>query len=115
MWDENGHIKRETDTFAGWARQVAVAEKVAFIDLNELSARRLDAVGRDKADELYVPNPSPKNPKGETVHPGWDGAVINAECVVAGLKALGEHDPVAKWFSARAASVPAADPATVAP
>src|SRR5476651_512608 len=101
-WEANGHIKRDADSFAGWAGQVAKAENVGFIDLNELIARRLDALGKEKVNLLYVPNPTPEKPVGETVHPGWDGAVINAEVVVSGLKALGEKNPVAGYFSERA-------------
>ncbi len=103
-WDDNGHIKRTMDGFEGWTGQVAQAEKVGFIDLNELIARRLDALGKEKVDLLYVPNPTPDKPKGETVHPGWDGAVINAEVVVSGLKALPDN-PVAAYFSAKAREV----------
>jgi lysophospholipase L1-like esterase len=109
-WEADGHIRRDRDTFAGWARDVANAEHVGFIDLNELIARRLDALGKEKVDALYVPNPTAAKPLGETVHPGWDGAVLNAEVVVSGLKALGEKNPVADWFSARAQAVVAAQP-----
>ncbi len=109
-WDDTGHIQRDHDTFAGWAEQVAKAENVGFIDLNELIARRLDALGKEKVDKIYVPNPTPEKPRGETVHPGWEGAVINAEVVVSGLKALGDRDPVAAWFSDRAKSVAPATP-----
>jgi len=103
-WDDSGHLVRARDTFAGWARDVAAAEKTGFIDLNELSARRLDALGKEKVDLLYVPNPTPEKPRGETVHPGWDGAVLNAETVVSGLKALPDN-PVAAWFSPRAKAI----------
>jgi unsaturated rhamnogalacturonyl hydrolase len=106
-WEE-GHIHRNADTFAGWAKQVAEAEHVGFIDLNELIARRLDALGKEKVDLLYVPNPTPDKPAGESVHPGWEGAVINAEVVVSGLKALGEKNPTAAWFSEKAKTVAAA-------
>ncbi|HVS51868.1 MAG TPA: rhamnogalacturonan acetylesterase [Opitutaceae bacterium] len=108
-WDDAGHIRRARDSFAGWAGEVAKAENVGFIDLNELIARRLDVLGKEKVDQLYVPNPTPEKPNGETVHPGWDGAVINAEVVVSGLKALGEKNPVAAWFSEKAGSVAPAD------
>ena len=104
-WDDTGHIRRDRDTFAGWAGQVAEAERVGFIDLNELIARRLDALGKEKVDLLYVPNPTPEKPAGESVHPGWDGAVINAEVVVSGLKALGDKNPVAAYFSEKAKAV----------
>lgn len=108
-WDDSGHVNRAVDSFAGWAGQVARAENVGFIDLNELIARRLDALGQKKVDLLYVPNPTPEKPKGETVHPGWDGAVLNAEVVVSGLKALREN-PVAGYFSEKAQTVAAARP-----
>ncbi len=109
-WDDTGHIKRDNETYALWAGQVAKTEGVGFIDLNELIARRLDALGKEKVDRLYVPNPTPEKKMGETVHPGWDGAVINAEVVVSGLKALGEKNPTAAWFSAKAKAVAAAAP-----
>jgi len=108
-WDDTGHIKRDKDSFAGWAGQVAQAENVGFIDLNELIARRLDALGKEKVDLLYVPNPTPEKPAGESVHPGWDGAVINAEVVVSGLKALKEN-PVAAYFSEKAKAIASATP-----
>lgn len=108
-WDDSGHLNRARDTFAGWAGQVARAENAGFIDLNELIARRLDALGKEKVDLLYVPNPTPEKPKGETVHPGWDGAVLNAEVVVSGLKALKEN-PVAGYFSEKARAVAPATP-----
>lgn len=109
-WEPDGHIKRDADSFAGWAGQVAKAENVGFIDLNELIARRLDALGKEKVDLLYVPNPTPQKPVGETVHPGWEGAVINAEVVVSGLKALGDKNPVAAYFSERAKAIAPATP-----
>lgn len=109
IWDDTGHIRRDRDTFEAWAREVAATEKVGFIDLNELIARRLDALGKDEVNRIYVPNPTPANPRGETVHTGWDGAVINAEVVVAGLKALPD-DPVAAFISPRARAIAPAAP-----
>lgn len=103
-WEADGRIRRDHDTFAGWAEQVAQAEHTGFVDLNELGARRLDRLGKAETEILYVPNPTPEKPMGEMVHTGWDGAVMNAECVVSGLKALPD-DPVAAWFSAKGRAV----------
>jgi hypothetical protein len=103
-WDADGHIKRTHDTFEGWTAQVAGQAGVGFIDLNELIARVYDQMTRAQVDAIYVPNPTPANPRGETVHPGWAGAVMNAEIVVSGLKAL-RHDPVAAYFSAKGQAV----------
>ena len=109
-WDAGGRIRRDHDTFAGWAEQVAQAQHAGFVDLNELSARRLDQLGKAETNVLYVPNPTPEKPMGETVHTGWDGAVMNAACVVSGLKALPD-DPVAAWFSAQGREIaPASTP-----
>lgn len=108
-WDDNGHIKRTLATFEGWAGQVARSENVGFIDLNELIARQYDLMGKEKVDLIYVPNPTPEKPKGETVHTGWEGAVMNAEIVVSGLKAL-KDDPVANYFSEKGVAIaPATD------
>jgi len=103
-WGADGRIQRAHATFAGWAGQVAAAEHVGFIDLNELIARRYDVLGKERVDLIYVPNPTPAKPVGETVHTGWEGAVQNAEVVVGGLKALPD-DPVDGDFSARGAVI----------
>jgi lysophospholipase L1-like esterase len=99
-WDASGHIQRATTTFAGWARQVAEAEKVGFVDLNETIARRYDILGKEAVDLLYYPRPTTTNPRGEYVHTGWEGAIVNAESVVSGLKALPDN-PVAAFLSER--------------
>jgi lysophospholipase L1-like esterase len=87
----DGHIRRQTDTYRGWAQQVAEQEHVGFVDLNESIARRYDAVGPDAVDKLFG------DPH---THTDWDGAVLNAECVVAGLRAL-PHHPLDKYLSAK--------------
>jgi lysophospholipase L1-like esterase len=107
-WATDGHLQRSAATFGGWAQQVAKSENVGFIDLNELIARRYDGLGKAKVDLLYYPGPSATNPLGEHVHTGWDGAVINAEIVVSGLKAL-KDDPVTGYFSERGQAIAAAD------
>jgi lysophospholipase L1-like esterase len=110
-WDEAGHIKRTHETFEGWTEEVARQAGVGFIDLNELIGRAYDKMTRTQVDLIYVPNPTPAKPRGETVHTGWAGAVLNAEIVVSGLKALPD-DPVAAYFSARGLAVA---PASAAP
>ena len=95
-WSADGkQFKRDNRTHAAWAQQVAQATDTPFIPLYDLIATQCEQLGRDKVDTLYVPSPK------EKLHPGWDGAVINAGCVIAGLKAL-PNDPLEKYFSARA-------------
>jgi rhamnogalacturonan acetylesterase len=93
----DGHIVRNTSTYRGWADQVATQEHVGFVDLNEIIARRYDALGQSAVDPLFG------DPH---THTTLAGAQLNAECVVAGLKAL-PHDPLAPYFSAKGKSIKA--------
>jgi rhamnogalacturonan acetylesterase len=77
----------------------------SFIDPYELIAVQFEALGAEKVDLLYAPSPT------EHLHSGWDGAVVNAECVVAGLKSL-PNDPFAPFFSDRAKLIRAATTST---
>lgn len=84
---QDGKISRAANSQAGWARDVAAAEKADFVHLNELIARKYDAMSRTEVDALFVGSP----------HTGWEGAVVNAETVISGLKAL-KTDPVAAYY-----------------
>jgi lysophospholipase L1-like esterase len=96
QWDAQGHAKRDRDTYAGWAAAVARAEHVGFIDLNEDIARRYDALGREAVMRLF-----PQTTPDEHTHTNWAGAVLNAQIVVDGLKAL--HDPrIGAWLKPQA-------------
>ena len=92
---KDGKIVRGADSYGGWAREVAEKQHVGFIDLNEITARKYDALGEAAVEPLFG------DPH---THTTLAGAVINAESVVSGLKAL-PHDPVAKDFSARGKAV----------
>jgi lysophospholipase L1-like esterase len=92
---KDGKIVRNAANYGGWAKQVAEEEHVGFIDLNEIIAQRYDALGEEKV-ELLFGDPH--------THTSRAGAELNAECVVAGLKAL-PHDPVAAYFSAKGKAV----------
>jgi len=96
QWDPAGQAKRDRDSYGGWAAAVAQAEGVGFIDLNEGVARRYDALGRDAVVQLF-----PQTTPDEHTHTNWAGAVLNAQVVVEGLKALG--DPrIGAWLNPRA-------------
>lgn len=103
-WDAAGRIRRNRDAFAGWAAEVAAREHVGFVDLNELVARRYDALGHEAVMKLFPP----ATPD-EHTHTNQAGAELNAEIVVAGLKAL-PGNPLGRYFSARAAGLTPARP-----
>lgn len=78
IW-KDGKIARNSDSYGGWAAQVASSEDVAFVDLNELIARRYDELGPEKVEPLFGD---------EHTHTSRAGAELNAEIVVAGLREL---------------------------
>lgn len=67
-----------TETYTKWAREVAEQENVRFIDLNDLTADKLDAMGEEQGKNLFK----------DSVHTTKEGAIINGESVVEGLKGL---------------------------
>jgi lysophospholipase L1-like esterase len=97
-WTDDGRFRRDNTTHAAWAAEVAKEENVPFVDLYETIARKYETLGPKTVDAFYVPSPK------EKLHTGWDGAVINAGCVIAGLKGLRE-DPLAPFLSARAKAI----------
>jgi lysophospholipase L1-like esterase len=99
-WTSDGHFRRDNTTHVAWAAEVAKETGAHFVDLYELVARRYETLGPEKVDSLFVPSPT------EKLHPGWDGAVVDAECVIAGLKGLKEN-PLAPFLSARGQAVAA--------
>lgn len=99
IW-EDGHVVRNKANYGGWARQIAEEEKIAFVDLNEIIALRYDAMGEAQVEPLFA------DPH---THTSLAGAVLNAESVVAGLKAL-PGNPLGSYLSAKGQAVA---PATV--
>lgn len=87
IW-KDGKISRNKESHAGWAEQVAQAERVAFVDLNEIIAQRYDELGREKVEPLFGD---------EHTHTSGPGAELNAQCVVAGLRRLPEN-PLASYL-----------------
>lgn len=97
---DSKQFKRDNGTHAKWAEQVATETSAPFIPLYDIIATNYEKLGPEKVETLYVPSPK------ENLHTGWDGAVVNAGCVVSGLKAL-PADPLAKFLSPRASPISA--------
>ncbi|MEY4916207.1 MAG: hypothetical protein RL616_120 [Verrucomicrobiota bacterium] len=105
-WHDGKAARSGTNSSAGWAEDAARAANAPFIDLNEIIARQYDSLGQAQVKELFVANAGP--------HTSLAGAQTNAACVVSGLKAL-KKNPLAKFFSAKAERVAAADLSLPAP
>lgn len=75
---KDGKVFRSTD-FGKWALEVAKAEHVPFIDLNEIVAKHYEALGQERVKPFF-PN--------EHTHTSEDGAKLNAQSVVEGILSL---------------------------
>src|SRR5436305_13610476 len=93
IW-KDGKIQRNSGDYAGWAAEVARAEHVPFIDLNEMIASRYDQMGEAKVEPLFG------DPHTHTSRAGTES---NDEMVIAGLKAL-PSQPLDRSLSSQAAS-----------
>lgn len=71
-------LKRYTDTYAKWAREVAEQEGAFFIDLNKLSADKLEPLGEEKAAAYFV----------DGVHNTREGAIMNCETIRDAIRTL---------------------------
>jgi lysophospholipase L1-like esterase len=79
-WQQD-KVVRASEDYAQWAAEVAKAEGVSFIALNEIIATRYEAMGQAKVTALCFP-------PNERTHTGTVGAQLNAACVVEGLRSL---------------------------
>jgi hypothetical protein len=87
IW-KDGKIVRASDSYGKWAAGVAAQESVGLVDLNEIIARKYDALGAEKVEPLFGD---------EHTHTSRAGAELNADCVIEGLKGLREN-PLAGYL-----------------
>lgn len=71
-------ITRVNQTFGLWAKQVAKKEKVPFIDLNEITARKFEKFGKEKVKYMFYL---------DRIHNSVFGARVNAASAAEGLRA----------------------------
>ncbi|MGY2132899.1 rhamnogalacturonan acetylesterase [Hymenobacter sp. HD11105] len=76
---QDGKVKRASNDFGKWAAEVAQQEGAYFIDLNSISADKYDKLGPEEVAKLFA---------GDHTHTNEDGARINAESVVTGIKQI---------------------------
>ena len=82
-WD-NGEIERNTNSFGKWTREAAERAGAYYIDLNKLSADKLQQMGYEKGLRLvgeYFNH--------DHTHTSLKGARMNAKSIAEGLQAVG--------------------------
>lgn len=76
---KNGKVVRSNESYAGWAKQVADQTGAYFIDLNDLIATEYEKMDTIKVHSFFP---------ADHTHTNREGAVLNAQIVVAGIKEL---------------------------
>ena len=82
IWTD-GKVNRAAGDFGKWAAEAAQQGGAYFIDLNGIIAGRYDQEGAQKVGEAYFTS-------ADHTHTSAEGARLNAECVVEGIKGLKE-------------------------
>ena len=77
---EGDKMVRNNETYGLWSKQVAEQEGVHFIDMNDFIAKRCEALGKEKTNELYK----------DRVHTSQEGAIFNCNALIEGLKSISE-------------------------
>ena len=78
IW-KDGKVVRAAKDHALWAAEAAQAEGVPFVDLNDIVARHYEELGQEKVNGLFGDEHTHTNP---------EGAKLNAQSVVEGLRGL---------------------------
>lgn len=79
MWIEEKVILADS-SYGKWAKEAAKEENALFINLNNITAEKYELLGPEKVKEMYFP--------GDHSHTNKDGAIVNAESVVQGIRKL---------------------------
>lgn len=82
MWD-NGKIIRNTSSFGTWTKAAAEATGAYYVDLNQITADKLQEIGYEKGLRLVG-----EYFKRDHTHTSLKGAKLNAESITEGLKAV---------------------------
>lgn len=77
-WEGEKIVRNET--YRQWAKEVAEQEGAYFIDMNDLIATKYEALGPEKAKDLFK----------DSVHTSREGAILNCEALIEGIRKIPE-------------------------
>jgi len=72
QWEDN-KVKRASESYGKWAKEVAETEGAFFIDLNNIIADRYERLGKEKVAALFY---------GDHTHTSEEDAKVNANVVI---------------------------------
>ena len=73
----DGKVQRANNDYGKWAKEVAEANGAFFIDLNAITADKYDKLGPDEVKKFFP---------GDHTHTNPEGAEVNAQSVIEGLR-----------------------------
>jgi lysophospholipase L1-like esterase len=79
----------ERGSYVAWAAEVAKSTDIQFIDLNQIVLSHYNGTSAEDLKAKYFPK--------DGTHTNQEGAVLNASCVVEGLRAL-KDAPLAQYL-----------------
>ena len=79
IW-ENGKVARSSEDYAKWAEESAVKEKAFYINLNEIIAKKYEALGENEVKTKFFVT--------DHTHTTEAGAILNATSVSEGIRTL---------------------------
>jgi rhamnogalacturonan acetylesterase len=83
---KEGKVSRTTDTYTAWAKAVAKAQSVLFIDLNDLTAQEYERIGEsDVTSTLFLTDHTHTNEKGARIN----ASIVRDALVAADRKGVG--------------------------
>jgi len=88
-WTEDGKITH--DEYADWAKEVAITEKVSYIDLNNIISEQYEKSGKNIVDSVYFT-------KIDGTHTSYEGARLNAYYLAKELRKLNEFKKYKKYL-----------------
>jgi lysophospholipase L1-like esterase len=89
IW-KDGKVARAANDYGKWAAEVAKAEDVPFVNLNEIIAKHYEEAGQSKVAETYFTAT-------DHTHTTPEGAKLNAACVCEGIRSL-KDCPLANYL-----------------
>ncbi len=87
IW-KDGKVVRSPDSYAGWAKEIALQESAYFIDLNNIIADKYEQLGAGTVATFF--------PQDHT-HTNREGGILNAQIVINGIKDL-KHCELKKYL-----------------
>lgn len=75
---EGDRMIRNDQTYGKWSREVAEQENVPYMDMNDILARKYEAIGKEATKAYFV----------DRVHTTFDGAILGCKAAIEGLAQL---------------------------